>query len=411
ANCLSWNGGQEGVFTHKIKNFLAGTTYNVRAFAKNKRGTGYAESPEELKSFTTLSPAQVPKLASTGIGEVTQRTAVFQGAIQNHGGAQIDPDYGYGFCWSKVNAMPTPEDPPDEVACENLGGVTIDVDKDGIDFDFTFTATGLSMGRDYYVRAFAQNEISYGYGDSNEFTTKPPGPPSVETYQVDPATIIGRTAEAGGKITDDGGDYEGTFGGICYSYLDPDPTYPPRYDDPDCTVGRDGQGIGTFTSQMTELHGGYTYYYRAYAHNPAPAGTAYGNQYSFVAGSDPGEECIGEDAECRLCGQPAEAPCPGYCVDGVCCDNACDESIGKGTCWACNIENHKGECTVAEDVAEEGTDPRDQCDENWFECVGSCVKRGYPGYCGDRTGKCSSIVTKNIAEGFVCTGDGEETLG
>lgn len=348
-NCLIWNGGQEGVFTYKLKNFLAGTTYNVRAFARNEKGIGYGP----LADFTTVSPAQVPKFASTEVAEITQTTAKFKGIIQNHGGAQI---ISYGFCWSKVDTMPTPEAPPDENegGCQNLGSVSIGVSKDGIDFDLTFTAQGLSMGTRYYARAFAQNSQGYGYGWPKEFTTKYPDPPSVVTHQVDPATIIGRTAWAGGEITGDGGDPE-TIGGICYSSFS-GPTYPARTGDPECTIDRQGKGI--FTSQMTGLIANYTYYYRAYAHNTHPDAPAYGAEYSFVAGSEPGVACSTND-ECKS----------DYCVDGVCCKSTCE-----GNCNRCNVGGSLGICT---DVASDCTGNCDYCDSgncsaNAALCAGNC---------------------------------------
>lgn len=42
----------------------------------------------------------------------------------------------------------------------------------------------------------------------------------------------------------------------------------------------------------------------------------------------------------------------GNCVDGVCCDTACD-----GTCQACNLAGHVGTCTPIDD----GTDPAGEC--------------------------------------------------
>ena len=100
------------------------------------------------------------------------------------------------------------------------------------------------------------------------------------------------------------------------------------------------------------------------------------------------------------------------CVDNVCCENTC-----SGDCRACNIAEEDGgeglgKCSLAPYM----TDPREDCDEDWQECVGlgspgTCTKRGLPGYCGDKTGECVGIVEKDIDEGNVCMGDGLEVEG
>ena len=61
----------------------------------------------------------------------------------------------------------------------------------------------------------------------------------------------------------------------------------------------------------------------------------------------------------------------GHCVDGVCCEAACD-----GVCEFCALEDHEGHCRAAP----EGQDPRDDCPE---DLVGSC---NFSGVCsGERT--------------------------
>jgi len=378
SNCESWEGGEVGIFTYTLKNFLAGTTYNIRAFAINEKGTGYSPSP--LQSFTTDSPAEAPQLGSTEVieGSITQTSAELKGIIQNHGGAQI---VDHGFCWSKQDMTPTPENPPpgDEGGCEEIGSLAIGVVKEETNFEFTFTVTGLSMGTEYYGRAFAQNEKGYGYGWSvgpPDFRTHDPYPPSVTTDDPPPTDIIGTTAKSGGEISNDGGDPE-TVGGICYSFL-PESTYPPREGDPDCTEDIEGKGV--FTSQMTGLVGGETYYYRAYASNPAD--TVYGEEYSFVAGSEQGDECsINDDCRTKLC------------VDGYCCDKPC-----LGTCEACDLAGSEGTCTNVPN----GQDPHNDCGEKVGHfCNNICSMEKFPGC--DGNGECLGNITESAPQdGYVC---------
>ena len=75
----------------------------------------------------------------------------------------------------------------------------------------------------------------------------------------------------GGIITNDGGATI-TSRGICWG----------TKENPSITDNKtaDGIGIGTFTSTITELISGSTYYVRAYSTNSA--GTSYGNQLSIM---------------------------------------------------------------------------------------------------------------------------------
>ncbi len=86
------------------------------------------------------------------------------------------------------------------------------------------------------------------------------------------SSITGITAVSGGNILSDGGA-KITARGVCWSTT-PNPTVALT------TKTTDGIGIGSFTTNITGLLGGTTYYVRAYAINSA--GTAYGNEVSFV---------------------------------------------------------------------------------------------------------------------------------
>ncbi|MBR5832398.1 MAG: hypothetical protein IKY79_07270 [Bacteroidales bacterium] len=101
--------------------------------------------------------------------------------------------------------------------------------------------------------------------------------PTVTTNSV---ISITNSAQCGGNVTSDGGATV-TQRGVCWS------TYqnPTIYD----YTTYDGEGTGVFTSYITNLLPGTTYYVRAYATNSE--GTAYGNQISFTtqsSGTNPG---------------------------------------------------------------------------------------------------------------------------
>jgi hypothetical protein len=101
----------------------------------------------------------------------------------------------------------------------------------------------------------------------------PPEEPILATLSTyDPYWTSTTTASTGGFVSDDGG---GTVSvrGVCWNT-----TGTPDTGD---SKTEDGTGDGAFTSTMTGLTQGTTYYVRAYATNEA--GTAYGTQMTFRA--------------------------------------------------------------------------------------------------------------------------------
>jgi uncharacterized protein (TIGR02145 family) len=85
--------------------------------------------------------------------------------------------------------------------------------------------------------------------------------------------ITPKTATSGGNVTDDG-EYDITYRGVCWN----------TYQNPTTNnyVTFDGTGTGQFTSSLTGLTPGTTYYVRAYAVNSL--GIGYGNEVSFSSG-------------------------------------------------------------------------------------------------------------------------------
>lgn len=96
--------------------------------------------------------------------------------------------------------------------------------------------------------------------------------------------ITQTAATSGGSISSDGGAAI-TARGVVWS-RDPNPTVALS------TKTNDGSGAGTFTSNITGLTAGYTYYVRSYATNAN--GTTYGNQVNFVTTATAGPFTIGQ---------------------------------------------------------------------------------------------------------------------
>lgn len=219
------------------------TTYHCRIKASNAIDITYSADI----SFTTAMSA--PQLNTAGISNVMALTASSGGNIIYDGGAPVT---ARGVCWSTTTG-PTTDD-----------SLTTDSSGTGA---FTSLLTGLTPGTTYYVRAYATNAVGTTYGRKISFTTKS-GEISLITATI--SSITGISAVSGGNVTSDGGSAV-TTRGVCWST-----TSGPTIAD---SLTSDGSGNGAFTSNLTELLLGTTYYVRAYATNSVS--TYYGNELSF----------------------------------------------------------------------------------------------------------------------------------
>ena len=237
-----------GDYYASITELSPNTTYYIKAFARSNDEEFYGEQ----KSCVTPSPIK-PTVETTPVSNETRNTAQSGGNIIDDGGAEVT---GRGVCWSTTEG-PTISDSKTE-------------DGSGTG-SYTSNLTGLTPGTNYYLRAYATNSIGTDYGEQVPFTTHTVDKPTLTTITV---TDINRTsASTGGNITSDGGGAV-TARGVCWS-ISANPTTTDNHT-------TDGTGTGSFTSNITDLTPGTTYYVRAYATNSA--GTAYGNQVTFITG-------------------------------------------------------------------------------------------------------------------------------
>jgi uncharacterized protein (TIGR02145 family) len=154
----------------------------------------------------------------------------------------------------------------------NVNGGVYDEGING--FNWSSTAN-LTYGR-YFFFGDDYAQLSSGnraYGFSVR-CMKEDGSPSVPTVGTIPVTNITQTsATSGGSITDDGGAPV-TARGVVWGL-----TQFPNIQVND-GITFDGEGLGTYISQLTDLTPQTFYYIRAYATNSG--GTRYGNQDVFV---------------------------------------------------------------------------------------------------------------------------------
>jgi len=193
----------------------------------------------------------LPVLSTKNASEIKQTSAVSGGEVTDNGGASI---LSRGICWN-TSSNPTVNN-----------NRTIEEGELG---SFSSNLSSLLPNTEYSVRAYATNEIGTGYGNQINFTTKPIVGTSVSTTSV--SAITSTSAVSGGTIISDGGGSV-TARGVCWSI-----TSGPTINDNSTT---DGNGTGSFTSNLSGLKGGTTYYVRAYATNEV--GIGYGNQINFT---------------------------------------------------------------------------------------------------------------------------------
>ncbi len=244
-NSKTSNGPGNGVFTSSLTDLIPGTTYHIRAYAVNSAGTAYGSDI----SFTT-NPALPATLTTHTISLITLTTAVSGGIISADGGSEIT---GRGVCWA-TTANPTISN-------------TKTTDGAGTG-SFTSDLTGLVQGTVYHVRAYATNSAGTAYGNDIPFTTLATQLPTVTTNSITSINLT--SAVSGGNITSDGGGAV-SVSGVCWSTANNPTTGDFK------TTGSTANG--NFSSTLTGLDNGTTYYVRAYATNNA--GTAYGTQVSF----------------------------------------------------------------------------------------------------------------------------------
>jgi hypothetical protein len=239
------NGAGVGSFISIISGLTSGTTYFVRAYAINSQGTAYGIQ----ETFTVLATL-VATVTTTPATNITTPGATLGGNVTSDGNSAVNER---GVCYS---TSPNPTTASTKV----IGGIGTG--------SFTTTITGLKSGTTYYVRAYAINSIGTAYGVQEQFTALSTLVATLTTTA--PYGVSATGATVGGNVTSDGNSTV-TERGICYGTN----AAPTTAD----TKMPNGAGTGSFTSPLTGLKSGTTYYVRAYAINSI--GTSYGNEVQF----------------------------------------------------------------------------------------------------------------------------------
>lgn len=253
----------------------------------------------------------LPILTTTTVSNITQNTVNSGGEITSDGGSDVT---ARGVCWS-LKPNPTIKD-----------SLTKDAAGTGV---FISSIKNLLADTTYYVRAYATNKDGTAYGIQVTFKTLKAILPTISTTSA--TNVTESTAVSGGNIISDGGSRV-TARGVCWSKT----IYPTIID----SKTSDGLGIGTFSSNLTNLQSA-TYYIRAYASNSA--GTSYGNQISFKTLSTPTIETITPS------NLPSNTGSTATCGGNVTYDGGLNV-LSRGVCW-----NTTGQPTISNNKTVDGS--------------------------------------------------------
>ena len=214
--------------------------------ATNTMFKGIAFAP--TNNVVPVAPT-VKTLSTSG---VTSNSAICYGNLVSEGNSTVTT---MGICYGTI-ANP-----------DTLGN---HISMAGVVGNFSANLSSLTGGTTYHYRAYARNAIGLSYGVDSTFTTATSAVTPVVTT-VNYTNLAPFSVDINCNVLNDGGSTV-TARGICYSTG----TSPTLLNTHTSETGT----TGTFTSSLTGLTQGTTYYVRAYATNSI--GTSYGNQISFT---------------------------------------------------------------------------------------------------------------------------------
>lgn len=241
-------------FSSILEGLEAGTTYYVRAYATNEKGTAYGE---EVSFTTGLGEVELKTLEATSI---THESAIVSAEIINDGKNEI---LEKGICYATFEE---PDRYDNRVVADD---------------DFTCTLSGLEKTTTYHARAYAKTASGkYYYGNEITFTTSEfITEATVAMGQIEELTHSNVTVS--GEIVSTGSTTVTAYGHVIGKTQN-------------VTVDRGYLEISSFeptdeplefSSSFTGLDSNTTYYVRAYATNSK--GTVYSDALSFTTEKNP----------------------------------------------------------------------------------------------------------------------------
>ena len=300
-----------GIFTSSIAGLVAGTTYYVRAYATNSVGTAYGSQVV----FTTEEPAIGQYYQGGIIAYILQPGDPGYDANAVRGLIAAPSDQSTGIAWwngtyattgAEATALGAGNANTNTiVAVQGIGTYAAQICYDLVlnGYSDWYLPSQDELNKLYLNQAAIGGFAAADYWSSSEFNSASVWSQGFNNvYQINllksdglyirairsfstsnttgvttnlVSSIQQTTATCGGSVVSQGGAPV-IARGVCWS-TSPDPTVSLS------TKSIDGSGNGSFTSIITGLVTGTTYYVRAYATNSV--GTAYGNQLVFMTTS------------------------------------------------------------------------------------------------------------------------------
>lgn len=259
-----------------LAGLLPETDYYFELKITNQYGTLtitdlYTMTPTELgkgtsilsETFSTKTLWEKPWMYHETASSIGNKSVLLKGGIGTAGKAPITE---YGFVLSKNNVKPT-------VADVKYSFTGAPIEEDGT---FLKEITNLDEGTTYYYRAYAINAYGDGYSNGGDkFTTLGIGlKPTVVISTKNTSSVTNNSAVCTAQLTSTG-DINIIERGMCWGLKDK-PSYADNYK-------ANGKGVGEFSTVLTGLQAGKTYFVRAYAKaNDEPSGIYYGEQLQFT---------------------------------------------------------------------------------------------------------------------------------
>ncbi|MCU0423973.1 MAG: hypothetical protein MUC81_14315 [Bacteroidia bacterium] len=148
-------------FTSEIKNLKANTTYNVRAYATNDKGTTYG-AVVQAKTVQAVELVKFGEIRASIIKTTSSSIQIDGGQVEHPNGAKINE---VGFCYSETNTNPTVADSKaiDKVFITSTTKVST---------SYNATATGLKSNTSYNIRPFSIIDDKVYYSTSIKIQTE-----------------------------------------------------------------------------------------------------------------------------------------------------------------------------------------------------------------------------------------------
>lgn len=249
-----------GSYSHSVTSLTPCTTYYYQAYMS--QGGAVTYGPPDL-TFTTTCPPGLPSVITTAVGTVTTSTAVINGQVTGLGGAGVSVTPGFTVSGGSLGTV-TP-------STISTAGTS-----------FSATLSGLTCATTYTYTARATNSAGTAVAPSSVTFTTPSCsvvPPVVTTNTP---TIVGTSVTFSGVLTSAGTTSTGVTGGPLTSLTGFDYGFSPS--GAPTTVNFSGSyayAVGSpFTTTVSTLSCGFTYYVRAHGTNLA--GTDSGSDMTFT---------------------------------------------------------------------------------------------------------------------------------